>query len=56
MRDERLKGGQVYVPWPNLWPLIEEAACYSHKSDMLCCHPERVAIGSGHSKSRGPAR
>ena len=55
LKDERLKGDQVYVPWPNLWPLIDEAARYSDKSDMLCCHPERVAISSADSKRRGPA-
>ena len=49
MRDARLKGGQEYVPWPNLWPLMDKAARY--ESDMLCCHPKRVAISSVHSKS-----
>ena len=46
MRDIRLKEGQKYVPWPNLWPLMDEAVCYIYRSDMLCCHPERVAISS----------
>ena len=42
MRDDRLKGNQKYVPWPNLWPLMDDADGYPHKSDMLCCHPEWV--------------
>jgi hypothetical protein len=54
MRDVRLNEEQKYVPWPNLWPLMEEAEHFIEKSDMLCCHPDRVAISSDHIKSRGP--
>ncbi len=41
MLAARLNKGQDYAPWPNLWPLLEEAANY--KTKMLCCHPEKLA-------------
>ena len=54
MRDSRLKWGQKYVPWPNLWQLMKEADRFIKESDMPCCHPERVPISFVHGKSRGP--
>jgi len=41
MLADRLKKDQNYTPWPNLWPLLEEAANY--KCKMLCCHPGKLA-------------
>jgi hypothetical protein len=47
MRDDRLKRGQNYRPWPNLWPLLDEADGY-YNSDMLCCNPH----AGGRARSR----
>jgi hypothetical protein len=47
MYDDRVKRGQKYRPWPNLWPLLDEAGRY-YNSDMLCCNPN----AAGRTRSR----